>query len=159
MEEPIPLDVTYPVADSIGFMMRSTLRVMRQVLRARLRAAGLDLGVWFYLRVLWEEDGLTQKELTQRVDDLQPSSVAALRSLEKSDLVRLEKDPQDKRKIRIYLTSKGRAKKRQMLRNAEDVNERIVLAGFSAAEAKQLREFLRRIRANVAADTEQRPAP
>lgn len=153
-EQAIALDLSYPVADSIGFLMRSTMRVMRQVLRARLREAGLDLGVWFYLRVLWEEEGLTQKELTQRVDDLQPSSVAALRSLEKSDLVRLDKDPRDKRQIRVFLTSKGRAQKRRMLRDVEEVNERIALAGFSASEARQLREYLRRMRTNAAANTE-----
>ena len=130
--------------------MRATFRGMRAVLRSRLHAAGLDLGIWFHLRVLWEEDGLTQKELSHRVDDLQPSSAAALRLLEQSELVRLEKDPRDKRKVRIFLTGKGRAKRR-VLREVEEVNERIVLAGFSAEDASQLKDFLRRIRANVAA--------
>jgi DNA-binding MarR family transcriptional regulator len=142
-------ETIYPVADSLGFLMRSTLRGMRQLLRTRLRAAGIDLGVWFYLRVLWEEDGLTQAELTKRVGDLQPSSVAALRPLDHKELVRLEKDADDKRKIRIFLTAKGRAKMRLLMRDTEDVNEGIALAGFSPQEAQLLRQFLRRIRTNV----------
>jgi DNA-binding MarR family transcriptional regulator len=131
--------------------MHGTAREMRALLRSRLRAEGIDLSVWFYLRVLWEEDGITQKELTKRVGDVQPSSVAALRLLEQMGLVTIEKDADDKRKIRIALTKQGRAIRRRLVRIAEDVNDGIDLAGFTARETQQLRDYLHRIRRNIAA--------
>ena len=149
--EPKPVDFAFPVAKSIGFLMHGTAREMRALLRNRLRAEGIDLSVWFYLRVLWEEDGITQKELTKRVGDVQPSSVAALRSLEAMEFVTLERDAGDKRKIRITLTRQGRAIKRRLLRIAAEVNDGIDLAGFTAAETQHLRDYLQRIRKNIAA--------
>ena len=149
--EAIPIEFRYPAERSIGFLMHATMREMRALLRSRLRAEGLDIGVWFYLRVLWEEDGLTQRELSERVGDVQPSSVAALRALEAKGLVTIAADRDDKRKIRVSLTAHGRRIKRRMLHLAEEVNERIELAGFSPDEAEKLREYMRRIRANVQA--------
>jgi MarR family transcriptional regulator, organic hydroperoxide resistance regulator len=143
-------EVEYPASESIGYLMRITLRGIRSMLRANLRKEGIDLGIWFYLRVLWEEDGITQKVLTQRVGDAQPSSVKALRALEQSGLVTLERDADDKRKMRISLTAKGRGLKRKLLHSAVHINEEVALAGFKREETLQLRAFLRRIRENVA---------
>jgi DNA-binding MarR family transcriptional regulator len=155
--EPIALEFRYPISKSIGFLMHGTMREMRALLRSRLRAHGLDIGVWFYLRMVWEEDGLTQKELTRRVGDVQPSSVAALRSLAAHGLVTIARDPDDKRKTRISLTREGRVMKRRMLRVAEEVNDRIELAGFTDKEAQQLRDYMVRIRANVSAHVKGKP--
>ena len=69
----------------------------------------------------------------------------------------LERDNDDKRKIRIMLTRRGRAIRPRLLRIAKEVNDGIDIAGFSAAETKQLRSYLQRIRANIAAHTKGKP--
>jgi DNA-binding MarR family transcriptional regulator len=142
-----PLD--YRAADSIGFLMRVTLRSVRRMLRSCLHAEGLTMAVWFYLRVLWEEDGLTQKELTERVGFMQPTSVNALKALQRDGFVTLTRDKQDRRKMRVFLTAKGRGLKRRLLPRVAYINDQIALKGFAPSEIDHLREYLIRIRANV----------
>ncbi len=44
---------------------------------------GLKRGQWYFLRVLWTEDGLSQRELSARVGTMEPTTVIALRSMER----------------------------------------------------------------------------
>lgn len=148
-------DFIYRAEDSIGFQMRITLRDIRRLLRQVLATEGLTMGVWFFLRVLWEEDGMTQKEITARVGMMQPTAAKALLALERDGLVELSRDPRDRRKMRIFLTRKGWRLKDTLLPKVALVNNEIALAGFSKAEIAVLWKFLERIRANA----EARPAP
>ena len=57
-------------------------------LEKRISPHGVTRGQWYFLRVLWEEDGLSQRELSVRVGMMEPTTVIALRSMEKAGLVR-----------------------------------------------------------------------
>jgi DNA-binding MarR family transcriptional regulator len=139
------VEIEHLLDNSIGFMLNVTSRRTRSLLQKRLNAAGLDYGAWFFLRILWVEEGFTQRELCERTSLSQPT--AALKKMLRDDLVRLEPDPDDRRSYHVFLTDKARAMKRQLLKLSEETRKKEI-AGISERELKQVRDVLRRIRAN-----------
>src|SRR5213078_1193640 len=50
--------------------------------QGRLAGHGVPFGHWTFLRVLWERDGLTQRELSDEAGVMEPTTFAALRAME-----------------------------------------------------------------------------
>src|ERR687885_1510584 len=72
------------------------------------RETGVSAGTWFSLTLLARKDGISQGELSQRFE-VDPSRVTRLaKKLEREGLLRRERDPEDHRVVRMYLTEKGR---------------------------------------------------
>jgi DNA-binding MarR family transcriptional regulator len=143
-------ELEYKLDESLGFMLTMTERRLKPLLKKciALEGEGLTYGMWFFLRVLWEADGLTQKELSDRVGMMQPTAVAALRSMEKQGFVQIKPDPDDRRSTRIFLTKEGRQVGDSMLPMVKGIND-FALKGISADEFDALRSVLRKIRANI----------
>jgi DNA-binding MarR family transcriptional regulator len=79
----------------------------RSMLRAFDRDTGVSAPRWFILSMLAEEDGLSQGELCRRFDQ-DPSGVTRLApGLATERLIRRERDPEDNRVVRMYLTDEG----------------------------------------------------
>ena len=140
----------YPLSRSVGALLRMTYRTMAQELQALLAPHGIPIGMWYFLRALWEEDGLTQRELSQRVGAMAPTTVEQLRKMEQSGLIERVRSAEDRRRIHVSLTEKGRALRRELLPYAAAVND-AALVGLSDMEISYLRLMLDRIRANLAA--------
>jgi DNA-binding MarR family transcriptional regulator len=102
-------------------MVRALQRSFSRTLQSRIVAHGVNLGHWPFLRVLWEEDGLTQRELSQRAGMMEPTTVAALNVLEQRSLVTRVRNSHDRRKMNVYLTAKGRALHKILLDGTGDV--------------------------------------
>jgi DNA-binding MarR family transcriptional regulator len=65
-------------------------------------------------------------------------------NLERRDFIVRRRNPDDRRKINIFLTSKGMALKGQLIGYADEVN-RIALAGLSPGDVGKLRRYLHAI--------------
>ena len=94
---------------AVGYLVRDVHRSLARALQARIASHGVSMGQWFFLRALWDEDGLTQRELSQRVGMMEPTTVTALNGMERRCLVERVRNVHDRRKVNIYLTPKGRA--------------------------------------------------
>ena len=134
-------------ADSIGFQVRDLNRAIQRALHGLLAPHGVAPGGWYFLRVLWEEEGLTQREIANRVGMMEPTAVIALRGLERAGWIERRRNPKDRRKIHIRLTPSGRALREELLPLAHEVNARAT-AGLDAADRDALLGLLRRMRAN-----------
>src|SRR3546814_4155790 len=64
----------------------------------------VSAGQWRFLRQLWREDGITQRELSERVGMREPTTVVALKGLEKAGFITRKKTAEDRRKTFIHLT-------------------------------------------------------
>lgn len=53
--------------ESLGFLLAEAVRVTRRLLYGQLAKQGIRGGSWHVLRVLWEGDGVTQRELANRL--------------------------------------------------------------------------------------------
>jgi DNA-binding MarR family transcriptional regulator len=138
-------------ANSLGYLTRIAFRAFSRSLERRTLALGVSLGQWPFLRVLWQEEGMTQRELSRRVAMQEPTTVSALNSLERSGLVRREPSTEDRRKVHIFLTPRGRELRREMLDCVTEVNE-IAAHGIDAEDMATLRRVLAAIAENLAGD-------
>jgi DNA-binding MarR family transcriptional regulator len=134
--------------DSLGFLIAEAERASKRVLFARIAEHGIRRGGWFVLRALWETEGMTQRELAQRLGLMETSVLEMVRALESDGLVTRTRDAEDKRKVRIHLSPQGRALEPQLMQVAQTVNEQMV-GDLTDAEAVLLKLLLRKVRASL----------
>ena len=77
----------YRVENSVGYLIRSTHLTFAKYLRNLLPPHKVTPGQWYFLRALWQEEGLSQLELSRRVRTTEPTTVSALRLLERNGLI------------------------------------------------------------------------
>src|SRR5579872_6914392 len=147
-----PGDDILPPSRSVGYLVRQTHRAFTRALQARIAPHGVSIGMWFFLRALWQEDGISQRELSQRVGMMEPTTASALTNMERKGLVRRLRNKSDRRIVNVFLTERGRALRRGLLPLAAEVNE-AALRGVSVNEVAQLRALLTKLRTRLDADT------
>jgi MarR family transcriptional regulator for hemolysin len=140
--------------NSIGYLTRIAFRAFSRALEIRTAPHGVSSGQWRFLRVLWREDGLTQRELSHRVGMREPTTVIALKSLERSGFVTRQKSVEDRRKAHVFLTPQARALQAVLLPAVAEVNA-IALAGLSDTEVAILRKALTQVGRNLAQDADE----
>ena len=133
---------------TIGYLVRDVHRSLARALQSRIASHGVSMGQWFFLRALWDEDGLTQRELSQRVGMMEPTTVTALNGLERRGLVERVRNIHDRRKVNIYLTPKGRGLRDVLLPYSIEVNEEAML-GVCKTELAITMDVLRRMIGNL----------
>lgn len=134
--------------ETVGFLLSDTTRTMVRVFTKKIAVHGIGMGIFQFLRILWERDGLTQSELAARARMKGPSAVAAIKELEWRGFVRRVDDRHDRRKVRLFLTAEGRKLYDVVMPDIEAMRQ-IMLVGFSAAEQSELKQMLRRMRGNL----------
>jgi MarR family transcriptional regulator, organic hydroperoxide resistance regulator len=137
-----------PLDRSVGYQIRMTHRRLQSALQSRIERHGVTLGMWYYLRVLWDDDGLTQRELSNRIGTMEPTTLSAVMSMERIGLVRRRRNPKDRRKINIYLTEKGRMLEAILLPAAVEVVAESV-KGFTQRDTATLLRLLYAIQKNL----------
>ena len=139
--------------NSIGYLTRITFRSFSRTLERMTLPYGVSAGQWRFLRVLWKEEGLTQRELSRRVGMREPTTVTALNGMEKAGLVRRKPSKEDRRKVHVFLTPRARRLQETLLPCVAEVNA-IAAAGISVDDIAVLRRVLARMSENLAAEEE-----
>lgn len=129
---------------STGYLIRRTFRGVNRALETRLRPHGLSASMWFILRVLWERDGLTQREIGEELILGQPAVVSVLDTLERRGLIERRRNSADRRKINIHLTKQGLELRQSLSPVANEVNA-LAVSGLSRSEIVSLWALLDRI--------------
>ena len=108
--------------ESLGFLINQAGRIFARALEARLRRHGVPLGQFPLLLVLWDEDGLGQTEIARRLDIEQPTVANTVQRMVRDGLVTVDPDPDDRRRVVVRLTPKGRALEAPLTGEADAVN-------------------------------------
>jgi DNA-binding MarR family transcriptional regulator len=137
--------------DRLAHLVKDATRSMVRALQMRLAEHSVSFGHWTFLRILWESDGLTQRELSEQAGVMAPTTFAAVTAMEKLGLVERQQRPENKKNTHVYLTAEGRALKTKLVPLAEEVNE-ISVAGLSERDIKVARKVLLTIIENLADD-------
>ena len=137
-----------PARDRLGFLMVTLTRQWRRFVEEQLAASGLTDATWtplLHLRA-WG-DGVTQKELAERVGLDSSSLVRLLDILEAKGWLERRADVADRRSKRIFLTSEGNAAvahiratmleaERSMLQDLDDAEVEAMLGGVQKIRAR-----------------------
>src|SRR5215472_18915273 len=108
---------------SSGYMVRDAHRAFQRLLERRIAPYGVTRGQWYFLRVLWTADGLSQRELSARVGMMEPTTVIALRGMETTGLIRRVRSSDDRRKVKVFLTAKAKKLRNELLAMASGIND------------------------------------
>jgi DNA-binding MarR family transcriptional regulator len=137
--------------DRLAHLIKDATRALVRALSMRLVEHGVSFGHWSFLRILWEGDGLTQRELSEQAGVMEPTTFAALKAMERLGYIARRRLGTDRKKVYIFLTPKGRALKRHLVPAAEAVNS-IAVDGVRPADIAATRTVLLAIIENLTRD-------
>jgi DNA-binding MarR family transcriptional regulator len=138
----------FPPRLSSGYLVRDAHRAFQRLLERRIAPYGVTRGQWYFLRVLWSHDGLSQRELSARVGMMEPTTVIALRSMERTGLIHRVRSDTDKRKVRVMLTAKAKRLRNELLGVARGITDEAE-EGVSARDLAAFRRVIARMTANL----------
>ena len=138
------------LADSLDFLIRDTRFRLYQFIEGRIAKLGIPLRIWFPLRALYMNEGITQRELGRMLGYGDAHAGVIVGVMQRRHLVYREPSRVDKRRINLYLTPAGRKMALATLRQMRAINARMV-DGLSAAEARSLQTLLARAHDNLKA--------
>jgi DNA-binding MarR family transcriptional regulator len=137
--------------DRLAHLVKDATRALVRALQKRLVEHGVSYGHWPFLRVLWEDDGITQRELSERAGVMEPTTHSALKAMEQLGYVRRRMLAANRKNVHVHLTPRGRALKDELVPLAEEVN-RIAVARVPAEDVARMRATLLAIIENLARD-------
>ena len=140
--------VAFPPRLSSGYLVRDAHRAFQRLLERRIAAYGVSRGQWYFLRVLWTADGLSQRELSARVGMMEPTTAVALRSMERSQLIRRLRAADDRRKVRVFLTPKAKRLRNELLTAARGITADAE-KGIAARDLANFRRVIAHMTANL----------
>jgi DNA-binding MarR family transcriptional regulator len=128
-------------------------RAGRTALSARLSAMGLYPGQDAVLLTLGADDGLSLRDLAERLTVRPPTITKTVARLTTQDLVEKRASATDARQSHAFLTAKGQALVEEV-RETQRAVERNALRGLSEKERKTLRKLLQKVERNLGVDLE-----
>jgi DNA-binding MarR family transcriptional regulator len=143
--------------DRLAHLVKDATRGLQRALQARLARHNVAFGHWVFLRILWEREGLTQRELSEEAGLMEPTTFSALVAMERLGYIERRKLPHSRKNVYVYLTPAGRALKKILVPIAEEVNE-IAVRGVEPADVATTRRTLLVMIENIARDEAEHPA-
>ena len=137
--------------DRFAHLVKDATRSFQRSLQMRLARFDVPFGHWTFLRALWERDGLTQKQLSDEVGVMEPTTLMAVRAMEARGWVQRRQRAENRKNVHVYLTDAGRALKDTLVPLAEEVNASGA-KGLTADEIAVARRVLLTMITNLAED-------
>ena len=137
--------------DRVAHLVKDATRAFLRSLQARLAEHDVQLGHWTFLRILWDHDGLTQRELSIEAGLMEPTTLVALRAMESLGYITRERRADNRKNLHVVLTPLGKRLKDVLVPLAEEVNA-IALAGLNAGEVATTRRCMLAMIENLARD-------
>lgn len=137
--------------DRLAHLIRDASRAFHKALQIRLAQHGIPFGHWAFLRILWETDGLTQRELSERAGVMEPTTYSAMKAMEAMGYIVRSQLPTNKKNVYVHLSDEGRALKSVLVPLAVDTND-ISVEGIADHDIKTTRRVLLAMIENLARD-------
>jgi DNA-binding MarR family transcriptional regulator len=140
----------YQIKDSLGFIIYRTALALKSALQRSFIENGYEITPeqWGIIRHLWEEEGLSQREIGEKAAKDKPNITRMLDVLEKKRLIFRQPDPRDRRKYCIYLTKEGKQMHEQLFPLAQNLRER-ASHNLAPQEIDLLKDTLNKICQNI----------
>jgi DNA-binding MarR family transcriptional regulator len=135
--------------DRLAHLVKDATRALLRALQMRLAEHSVSIGHWTFLRILWEKDGLTQRELSEQAGLMEPTTFSAIQAMQRLGYVTRRQQGDNRKNVYVFLTPKGRALKAKLVPLAEDVN-RVAAHGVAAGDIATTRRVLLAVIENLA---------
>jgi DNA-binding MarR family transcriptional regulator len=131
-------------AQSAGFLANQMARLFTNALTQAIQPLGITPAQFVTLLELWRGDGLTQRDLVERLNIEQATMAGTLNRMERDGLITREPHPNDSRAQSIFLTERGRELQGPAQQVATEVN-RMALATLTPDEQEELLALMHRV--------------
>lgn len=135
-------------SDSALYLASQLAKGLSRALQRRAASLGFSPGQFPVLLALWQEDGLTQRQLLDRLDIEQATLANTLARMERDGLIARSPHPADRRAQIVRLTEHGRALEAVATDAAACADDEI-FSGFRRFERELLLEYMRMAIANA----------
>jgi DNA-binding MarR family transcriptional regulator len=135
-------------SDSALYLTSQLAKGLSRALQKRATALGFSPGQFPVLLALWHEDGLTQRQLLDRMEVEQATLANTLARMERDGLILRRPHPSDRRAQIISLSERGRDLEQMAIEAAAQADDEI-FAGFRRFERELLLEYMRMAIANA----------
>lgn len=139
--------------DRLAHLIRDVARAQMRALQTRLAAHGVSFGHWTFLRILWNEDGLTQRELSELAGVMEPTTYSAVKAMEAMGLIERRQLAGNRKNMHVFLTRAGRSLQKVLVPLAQDVN-RTSVRGIPDESVAIVRKSLLTMIENLATEEE-----
>lgn len=138
-----------PLEDErLAHLVRLLERQFRRSLQSKLKQHDVMFGHWEFLRILWEEEGLSQKELANRAGLTGPTTHTAMTKMEQKGFIkRVVPEGGNSRPV-IMLSELGHELEGKLVPLALSTNE-AAIEGLSEEEVRQARSLLVKLTRNL----------
>lgn len=137
--------------DRLAHLVRDAARGLTRSLQLRLSEHQIPFGHWIFLRILWENDGINQRDLSIQAGLTEPTTHTALQRMEALGLISRRHMAGNRKRLHIFLTAQGKSLKDELVPLAEDVNA-TALTGIPASDVEITRRSLLKMIENLAND-------
>ncbi len=136
----------FKVNSSLGYQLAMAAKKTSARFMQLMQERGIDIGHsgWIVLSRLWEEDGLSQQEISERSGVAKPNISTYCHKLERENYLVRAADPADRRNYKLFLTRKGKDLKESCQALAQQSNEES-MQGLSEAEKESLLKTLHKM--------------
>jgi DNA-binding MarR family transcriptional regulator len=142
----LPTDEVLKLGNQLCFAVYSAAHAFNKTYKQLLEPLDLTYPQYLVMLVLWEEDGLTVKEIGERMFLDSGTLTPLLKRLETAGRIHRTRDPADERQVRITLSDAGRA----LRAKAADVPPALMCATKLPLDGLiGLRDELGQLRANL----------
>src|SRR5215510_811644 len=127
--------------DRLAHLVKHAARGLARALQMRLTEHAVSYGHWTFLRILWQAEGITQRELSTRAGVMEPTTFSALKAMAQRGYITRRRNPLSRKEMQIFLTPQGRALQAKLVPLAQEVNDvalRVVGPAYIAATRRTL---------------------
>jgi DNA-binding MarR family transcriptional regulator len=136
------------MVENIGKLNAAVHRNLQCLFNDKLKGIDIGCGQYDFFYVISLYEGITQKELSERLYINKSTTAKVIKNLSAKGYIRREKDAQDRRFERLYLTEKGRGITKEIHKTFLDVVA-ITTKDLSEDEIALTAVVLRKILKNV----------
>lgn len=133
------------IQKSVGFLMAKAYQRACALYKEKFDNYGLTPQQFGLLRFLWEEDGITQVELSTRSQIDRTTIGGLIDRLEQSGLLERLPHPEDRRAYKISLTAAGKELEQKLTPLADELNK-MILAPLTPLEIESFIAILQKLR-------------
>lgn len=129
---------------SAGFLANFMARKFAAALQHEMHDLGLAPAQFMVLAEMLDGDGLTQRELMERLEVEQATMANTLARMERDGLVTRVASKEDRRARQVFVTEKGRDVREAAMEMAMKVNAKAT-SGLSEEETKMFLDLMKRV--------------
>ena len=133
------------LSNQICFPLYSASRLITKAYKPYLDKMGLTYPQYLVLLVLWENDGLTVNQISEKLLLNTNTISPLLKRMEKMELLKRNRSSEDERSVIVQLTDKGKKLKIQALPIPEKLITELISDNIKFEDMLRLKDILNRL--------------